>query len=64
MVDEAIHGPDPRSPEEFSRDYQVPLEAVLEPLEYVGQNRPLIEQEREREAAKLRARGLIGPTPE
>ena len=30
VVDEAIHGPDPRTPEEFARDYQVPLEAVLE----------------------------------
>jgi hypothetical protein len=25
VVHEAIHGPDPRSPEEFERDYQVPL---------------------------------------
>jgi uncharacterized protein (DUF433 family) len=60
VVDEAIHGPDPRTPEEFARDYQVPLEAVLEALDYVAQNRPLIEQERDREAAKLRARGLDG----
>ena len=61
VVDEAIHGPDPRTPEEFARDYQVPLEAVLEALDYVAQNRPLIEQERDREAAKLRARGCDGP---
>jgi uncharacterized protein (DUF433 family) len=43
VVDEAIHGPDPRTPEEFARDYQVPLEAVLEALEYVARNRELIE---------------------
>src|SRR4051795_140037 len=61
VVDEAIHGPDPFTPEEFARDYQVPLEAVLEALDYVARNRPLIEQERDREAAKLRARGLGGP---
>src|SRR3954453_3881910 len=61
VVDEAIHGPDPRTPEEFAQDFQVPLEAVLEALDYVARNRPLIEQEREREAAKLRARGLGGP---
>src|SRR4051795_8992616 len=61
VVDEAIHGPDPRSPEEFARDFQVPLEAVLEALDYVARNRPLIEQERDREAAKIRARGLDGP---
>ena len=47
VVDEAIHGPDPRTPEEFARDYQVPLEAVLEALDYVAQNRPLIELDRQ-----------------
>jgi len=64
VVDEAIHGPDPRSAEEFARDYRGPLEAVLEALDYVAQNRSLIEQERDREAAKLRARGLRGPAQE
>src|SRR5271166_6470393 len=62
VVDEAIHGPDPFTPEEFASEYQVPLEAVREALEYVAQNRPLIEQERDHEAARLRARGLGGPT--
>ena len=57
VVDEAIHGPDPRTPEEFARDYQVPLKAVLEALDYVAQNRPLIEQERDARR-QLRARGL------
>lgn len=64
VVYEAIHGPDPRSPEEFARDFQVPLPAVLEALDYVAQNLPLIEQERDHEAARLRARGLIGPEHE
>jgi hypothetical protein len=64
VVYEAIHGPEPRSPEEYARDYQVPLPAVLEALDYVAQNFPLIEQERDREAARLRARGLIGPAHE
>ncbi len=64
VVDEAIHGPDPFTPEEFAREYQVPLEAVLEALDYVAKNRPLIEQERDHEAARLRARGLLDPTPE
>jgi len=62
VVDEVIHGPDPRSAEEFAREYQVPLEAVLEALDYVAANRTLIEQERDHEAARLRARGLDGPT--
>jgi uncharacterized protein (DUF433 family) len=61
VVYNVIHGPVPRTPEEFARDYEVPLEAVLEALDYVARNRPLIEQERERETANLRARGLIGP---
>jgi uncharacterized protein (DUF433 family) len=61
VADEVVHGPDPRSAEEFAREYQVPLEAVLEALDYVAQNRPLIEQERDHEAARLRARGLLGP---
>jgi uncharacterized protein (DUF433 family) len=64
VVDEVVHGPDPRTPEEFAQGYEVPLEAVLEALDYVARNRPLIEQEREREAARLRARGLLdGPAP-
>src|SRR3954447_4044165 len=62
VVDEAIHGPDPFTPEEFAREYQVPLEAVLEALDYVARNRVLIEQERDREAADIRARGLNRPT--
>ena len=62
VVDQAVHGPDPFTPEEFAREYQVPLVAVLEALDYVAKNRPLIEQERDREAARLRVRGLIGPT--
>ena len=61
VVYEAIHGPDPRTPEEFARDYQVPLEAVLEALDYVERNRSLIEAERDREAARMRARGLDRP---
>jgi uncharacterized protein (DUF433 family) len=64
VVDEAIHGPDPFTPEGFAREYQVPLEAALEALDYVARNRPLIEQERDREAARLHARGIDGPTQE
>jgi uncharacterized protein (DUF433 family) len=62
VVDGVINGPDPRSAEDFAREYQVPLEAVIEALEYVAANRTLIEQERDHEAARLRARGLLGLT--
>ena len=62
VVDEWIHGPDPITPEEFSRDFQVPPEAVQEALDYVARNRALIEQERDREAADIRSRGLDLPS--
>jgi uncharacterized protein (DUF433 family) len=64
IVDEVVHGPDPCTPEEFAQGFQVPLEAVLEALDYVARNRSLIEQERDHETARLRARGLLdGPKP-
>ncbi|HEX8199564.1 MAG TPA: hypothetical protein VF590_03690 [Isosphaeraceae bacterium] len=61
VVDEVVNGPDPCTPEEFAQDYQVPLEAVDEALDYVARNRPLIAQERDREAADIRERGLDRP---
>jgi len=64
VVYEAIHGPDPYTPEEYAENLQVPLEAVLEALDYVEQNQQLFREERDREAARLRARGLLdGPPP-
>jgi uncharacterized protein (DUF433 family) len=61
VVDEVVHGPDPRTPEEFAEEYQVPIEAVLEALDYAARNQPLIQQERDREAARMRAMGLDRP---
>jgi uncharacterized protein (DUF433 family) len=43
-----IDGPEPRTPEELARDYEIPLEVVLEAIDYATRNRPLIEQEWER----------------
>jgi uncharacterized protein (DUF433 family) len=64
VVYESIHGPDPYTPEEFAENFQVPLEAVVEALDYVERNQPLIQEDRDREAARLRARGLLdGPPP-
>jgi hypothetical protein len=59
VVDEHIHGPDPYTPEEFAENFQVPLEAVLEALDYVAQNQELIREERRSVVAQLRAMGLI-----
>jgi uncharacterized protein (DUF433 family) len=61
VVHETVHGPDPLTPEEFADDYGVPLAAVQEALDYVARNLPLIEQERDREAADVRSRGLDHP---
>jgi uncharacterized protein (DUF433 family) len=61
VVDGWIHGPEPMTPEEFAQDFQVPLEAVYEALDYVARNRELIRQQRDREAADIRARGLDRP---
>ena len=61
VVYENVHGPDPRTPEEFASDYGVPLDSVLEAIDYVERNRPLIEEERDREAARIHAMGLDRP---
>lgn len=61
VVYEAVHGPDPYTPEEFAREYGVSTEAVGEALDYVARNLPLIEAERDREAADIRSRGLDRP---
>jgi uncharacterized protein (DUF433 family) len=61
VVDETINGPDRCTPEEFASDFHVPLEAVHEALDYVTRNHALIEQERDREAADVKARGLDRP---
>ena len=61
VVYEAIHGPDPYTPEEFARDYQVHPEAVHEALDYAAREMALIEQERDREATDVHARGLDRP---
>ena len=60
----AVHGPDPRTPEEVARDFEVPLEAVLEAVDYVERHPEVIRADQEREEASLRARGLLdGPPP-
>src|SRR5437879_13660253 len=59
VVDEVVHGPDPRTPEEFAQEYQVPLEAVVEALDYAARTRALVHTDRYREAADLRPGGLM-----
>jgi hypothetical protein len=57
----AIVGPEPRTPEEVSQDFDVPLEAVHEAVQYGLHHEPLLRQEREEVLANIRARGLDQP---
>lgn len=57
----ATVGSEPRTPEEVSQDFGVPLEAVHEAVQYCLHNEPLLRQEREAVLANIRARGLDQP---
>src|SRR5690348_16214116 len=54
----AVHGPDSYTPEELAEGYQLPLEAVLEALDYVERNPEVIRADQERDEARYRARDL------
>ena len=47
-------GEDPRSPEEVARDFTLPLDAVLEAIDYCTRNEALLRKEREEELARIR----------
>jgi len=49
------------TPERAAADRQIPVEAVLEAVEYVRVNRTFVEAERQREENLLRERGLLEP---
>ena len=50
-------GRDPLTPEEVAREYNVPVEAVLEAIDYCVKNKDLLDAERAREDAQIRAAG-------
>lgn len=56
-------GPERRSPEEVAEDYQLPLEAVLEAVEYCLRHKALLDSERSREETRLRESGVEQPAP-
>lgn len=58
----ATVGPEPRTPEEVSHDFGVPLEAVYEAVHYCRHNEPLLQQEREDVLSDIRARGWDKPS--
>jgi len=54
-------GPERRSPQEVARDYDLPVEVVLEAIDYSVKNKSLLDAERAREEARMKERGLDKP---
>jgi hypothetical protein len=54
-------GTEPRIPEEVARDYDLPLEAGQEAIDYAIRHEELLEAERTREACKMQQLGLDQP---
>jgi hypothetical protein len=50
-------GREPLGPEEVAREYQVPLEAVLEAIDYCVKNKDLLDAERAREEEEIQKAG-------
>src|SRR5262245_33170166 len=50
-------GREPLPPEEVAREYDVPLEAVLEAIDYCVRNKDLLDAERAHEEDQIRAAG-------
>jgi hypothetical protein len=50
-------GPEPLTPDEVAREYNVPLGAVLEAIEYCTKNKELLDAERAREDAAIKSAG-------
>ena len=50
-------GPEPLTPEEVAGEYGLPVEAVAEAIDYCLRNRELLDGERAREAARIKAAG-------
>ena len=51
-------GAEPLSPEQVAREYGLPVEAVLEAIDYCKLNQQLLHRERAEEEASIRTRGL------
>jgi hypothetical protein len=50
-------GPEPLTPDEVAREYGLPVAAVVEAIDYCIHNVELLDAERAREAARIRASG-------
>ena len=54
-------GPEPRTAEEIAEDYSLPIDAVLEAIDYATRNAELLSEERAREESRMRRLGLDQP---
>ncbi len=54
-------GPEPRTPEEVAHDYDLPVDAIHEAVDYSVQNKSLLDTERAREEVRLKSLGLDQP---
>jgi uncharacterized protein (DUF433 family) len=54
-------GPEARKPEDVARDYDLPVEVVMEAIDYSIRNRALLDAERDREEMRMKERGLDRP---
>jgi len=54
-------GAEPRTPEEVAQDYDLPVAAVHEAIDYAVRHQELLEAERAREASRMRRCGLDKP---
>lgn len=50
-------GLEPLTPQEVAAEYDLPIEAVLEAVDYCLHNKELLDSERVREAARIKAAG-------
>lgn len=50
-------GPEPLTPSEVAQQYSVPVEAVLEAIDYCTKNKNLLDAERAREEAAIKTAG-------
>lgn len=50
-------GLEPRTPEEVARNYGLSIEAVLDAIDYCVTNQELLDEERAREAERIKAAG-------
>jgi uncharacterized protein (DUF433 family) len=59
----ATVGSEPMTPAEVAEDYNVPVAAVLEAIQYAIDNATLLQREREEDWVESHARGLVESPP-